>query len=280
MARSLAADLLHAVLPSDCRICGDPMLGLRPVRVCDACIRRVAERVQSPNELCERCGDALGMESARFAASLGMRECTGCRINPPSFTRAVAFGPYDNELREMLHAFKFSGVRRVGKGVLGGWIAAALLALEGEAAATLLVVPVPLFEQRQRERGYNQAELLARAAVRRMRRLRPAWQMELRTDLLQRVRDTRAMFQLRPDQRRRNLQGAFRVSRKDVVGGREILLIDDILTTGATANQCAKALLKAGATRVWVATVARAQPESRLTITQDVARWDAGGVGV
>ena len=251
------------------------MLGLRAVRVCDVCIRRVSEQVQSPEELCHRCGDALGMESARFAASLGMRECTGCRLQPPSFARAVAFGPYDNELREMLHALKFSGVRRVGDHVLGPWIAAALLGLEAEAARTLLVVPVPLFRERQRERGYNQAELLARSALRQMRRLRPDWTLELCTDVLLRVRDTKAMFQLRPDQRRRNLQGAFRVSREEAVRGREVLLIDDILTTGATANQCAKALLKAGATKVWVATVARAQPESRLAVTTDVAVWDA-----
>ncbi len=258
------------------------MLGLSPVRVCDACTELVRTRSQSDDQLCSRCGDALGMESARFAASMGMEECTACRMNPPAYTRAVAFAPYDNEVREMLHAFKFGGVRRIAESVLSGWLAEAILPLQAETAhesgTGLIVVPVPLFRQRQRERGYNQAELLARSAVRRLGKACPGWQMELRPGVLRRVRDTKAMFQLRPDQRRRNLVGAFEVADPGSVRGRNVLLIDDILTTGATANQCAKVLLKAGASAVWVATVARARPESTLAVAQDVARWDAATV--
>lgn len=277
--RTLAADLLHAILPSDCRICAGPMLGLSPVRVCNACIERLRRLSQSPDELCHRCGAALGMESARFAAAMGMHECTACRTVPPAFTRAVAFAAYDNETREMLHALKFGGARRVAGHVLGGCLAEAILRLEPETQAGLIVVPVPLFRDRQKTRGYNQAELLARAAVRRLRRSRPDWKLELQTVALRRVRDTKAMFQLGPEQRRRNLAGAFAVG--DAAGsaagvrGRDVLLIDDILTTGATANQCAKVLLEAGANAVWVATVARAQPESTLVAAEVVARWDA-----
>ncbi len=275
---TLAADVLHAVLPSDCRICAGPMLGLSPVRVCEACTERVRTQAQAPDPLCSRCGDALGMESARFAAAMGVHECTACRLNPPAFTRAVAFAPYDNEMREMLHALKFGRVRRVAEHVLSQWLAEAILHLEVETPGGLLVMPVPLFGERQRERGYNQAELLARSAVRRLRRLRAAWQLEVNTDALRRVRDTKAMFQLRPDQRRRNLVGAFAVVHPETVRGRDVLLVDDILTTGATANQCAKVLLKAGASAVWVATVARAQPEGASAVARDTALWDAGGV--
>lgn len=276
--RTLAADLLHAVLPSDCRICDGPMLGLSPVRVCDACLERVRAQSQSAGELCRRCGDALGMESARFAASMGIADCTACRTNPPAFARAVAFAAYDHEMREMLHALKFGGVRRLAEGVLSRWLAEAMLQLEPETRAGLLVVPVPLFAQRQRGRGYNQAELLARSAVKRLRGTHPGWALQFRPDSLRRVRDTKAMFELRPDQRRRNLVGAFAAGDAARLQGRDVLLIDDILTTGATANQCAKVLLKAGANAVWVATVARAQPESAAGATEDVARWDAAGV--
>ncbi len=253
------------------------MLGLSPVRVCEACVAEVRSLHPAPDTVCMRCGDALGMESARYAAAFGVHECTTCRVNPPLFARAVAFGPYDGAIREMLHALKFEGVTRVAEHVLGPWMAEAVLQLEGQTAEALVVLPVPLFKGRQRERGYNQAELLARSAVRRLRTLRPGWKLALRTDVLLRVKDTKAMFELRPDQRRRNLVGAFRVAQEDAVRGREVLLVDDILTTGATATQCTKVLLQAGASRVWIATVSRAQPESMLAVVQKVARWDMAG---
>ena len=251
------------------------MLGLTPVRVCDACVGRVTAEALSFGELlCSRCGDALGMESARFAAAMGTTECTTCRLAPPPFAGAVAFAVYDGEMREMLHTLKFGRMRRVAQHVLGEWMAAAMLRLEGKAVGELVVVPVPLFRDRERERGFNQAALLARSAVKRMRRLRPRWRLELRADALERVRDTRALYALRPDQRRRGLEGAFRVSDPGAVRGREVVLVDDILTTGATARECAKVLLRAGAAKVWVATVARAQPESLRAVDVTVARWE------
>lgn len=280
--RSAAADLLHAALPSDCRVCGSPMLGLRPVRICDHCVASVRSQAETGEPLCSRCGDALGMESVRFAASLGVKDCTACRVNPPAFARAVAFGSYDNEMREMLHALKFNGMRRVAEHVLGRWMGEAILKLEGEAAGELVVVPVPLFRAREKQRGFNQATLLAEAGIERLRELRPAWKFALQPRALERVRDTRALYELRPDQRRRSLQGAFRIGDAERVRGREVLLVDDIFTTGATANACARVLLRAGAAKVWVATVARAQPESVRAVAATIARWGGGlaeGVG-
>ncbi len=188
------------------------MLGLTPVRVCDACVGRVrAEALASDERTCSRCGDALGMESARFAASMGVTECTACRLAPPPFARAVSFGVYDREMREMLQTLKFGGMQRVAEHVLGEWMASAFLKLEGEAAAELVVVPVPLFAERERERGFNQAMLLARAGVKRVVKLRPWWTLTLRPEALVRAKDTRALFALRPDQRRRGLRGAFQM---------------------------------------------------------------------
>lgn len=254
------------------------MLGFIPVRVCDGCVGRVrAGALDADEETCTRCGDALGMESARFAASMGMTECTACRLAAPPFARAVSFGTYDSEMREMLHALKFGGMQRVAEHVLGEWISAAMLKLEGDAAADLVIVPVPLFKDRERERGFNQAALLARAGVKRLAKLRPWWKLELRPEALLRVKDTKALFALRPDQRRRGLRGAFQVGDAGLVRGREVVLVDDILTTGATARECARVLLRAGATKIWVATVARAQPESLRAVEVSVARWDAAG---
>jgi len=204
-----------------------------------------------------------------------------CRLAPPEFARAVAYAEYDAEVREMLHLLKFNGVREIAGHLLGGYLAQAVLKLEGQAASELLVIPVPLFAARERSRGFNQSKLLAESAVKRLRKLRRGWKLRLDTTSFARVKDTRALFTMQPHERRKNLRGAFRVLNADAIRGREVLLIDDIMTTGATARECAKILLRAGAAKVWVATVAKAQPESVKVLTADrfgeemVARWDA-----
>ena len=274
------ADVTNAVFPTDCRVCGAPMVALGKVRVCELCLMRAAEQAET-DILCTRCGDALGMESARFAAGMGVTECSLCRMAPPEFERAVAFGTYDNEMREMLHLLKFGGERRMAEHVLGERLAAAVLKLEGGmaqdgAAVDVLIIPVPLFPARERQRGFNQARLLAEAAIKSLKKLRPEWRLRVLPGAMQRVRDTRALFTLNPSQRRRNLSGAFRIAEKEAVRGREVLLIDDIMTTGATARECARVLKRAGAEKVWVATVAKAQPESVRAIERtDVAMWGA-----
>jgi len=266
------ADITNVFLPSDCLVCGAAMATLSKVRVCEACVARVGPQVGAEKDvLCSRCGDALGMESARFAAAMGASECTMCRLAPPMFDRAVAFANYDKEMREMLHLLKFNGMRGVAEHVLGGGMATAVRTLREVAGNELMVVPVPLFAAREHKRGFNQAKLLAEAAVKRLRKLEPAWKLRVRSDLLERVKDTHALYGLNPAERRRNLSGAFRVADAAAVRGREVLLIDDIMTTGATARECAKVLKRAGAAKVWVATAAKAQPES----VQDAVRHEA-----
>lgn len=266
------------------------MISISRAMVCDACVARVEAQDELSNVLCSRCGDALGMESARFASAMGTTECTMCRLAPPEFARAVAYAEYDGEIREMLHLLKFNGVREVASGLLGDWLAKAVLKLEGQAASDLVVIPVPLFVGRERSRGFNQSTLLAEMAVKRLRKVRRGWKLRLDTKSLARVKDTRALFTMQPHERRKNLRGAFRVSNAEAIRDREVLLIDDIMTTGATARECARVLLRAGAAKVWVATVAKAQPESVRVLRGEqfgefgeagegneslVAHWDA-----
>ena len=88
----VAADVANVLMPSDCRVCGAAMAALARVRVCEACVRRVGTQTEAEQDvLCTRCGDAMGMESARFAAAMGVSECTMCRLAPPQFDRAVSF---------------------------------------------------------------------------------------------------------------------------------------------------------------------------------------------
>lgn len=221
------------------------------------------------------------MESARFASAMGTTECSMCRLAPPEFARAVAYAEYDAEVREMLHLLKFNRVREVANYLLGGYLAQAVLKLEAQAARELVVIPVPLFAARERSRGFNQSKLLAEAAVKRLRKLRRGWKLNLDASSFARVKDTHALFTMQPHERRKSLRGAFRVLNAETIRMREVLLIDDIMTTGATARECARVLLRAGAAKVWVATVAKAQPESVKVPRADrfgeesVARWDA-----
>jgi ComF family protein len=270
-------------MPSDCRVCGAAMAALAPVRVCEACVERVGTQPDT-DVLCTRCGDALGMESARFAAAMGVSECTMCRLAPPQFDRAVAHADYEDEMRRMLHLLKFEGMRGVAEYVLGDAMAVAALKLRGNAADELVVVPVPLFAAREKTRGFNQAKVLAEVMIKRLRKFEPTWTLRLDGQALVRMKDTRALYSLNPTQRRASLKGAFRVADAEAVRGREVLLIDDIMTTGATARECARVLKRAGAAKVWVVTAARAQPESVQSMAQhddeSFAIWDAAPVRV
>jgi ComF family protein len=209
------------------------------------------------------------MESDRLAPSEGLL-CTPCRLAAPEFARAVAYGVYENELREMIHLLKYDRLSALAK-PLGKLLAEAILMLEREPewSGDVTVVAVPLFSANQRERGFNQSVQLADEAIANLRRLRPAWRITPRHTLLRRVKKTESQFNLSPRGRRRNLEGAFKASDDGLqLMGRDVLLIDDIYTTGATARACSRVLRRAGAKRVWVATLARAQRER-------VALWDA-----
>jgi len=144
---------------------------------------------------------------------------------------------------------------RPAANVLGLMLAEALDPVEAEFdPATILVVPVPLYKGKRGQRGFNQAELIARAALKHCPR-RERYQMA--SNILLRTRDTHSQIGLTSHQRRENLRGAFAVARATEVSGREVLLVDDVYTTGTTVSECARVLRRAGAARVWVATVAR-----------------------
>ncbi len=273
----LLNDGVTTCFPADCACCGGPLERAGAVPVCDGCLART---VRDVSVVCHRCGASvdleLDFEDERFARNLGASLlCRPCRMVPPDFVRAVSFGRFDGELRDLLLLFKFSGIRAVAP-LLGRRLAEAIVSLEGEAGADLLVVPVPLFRKRERERGFNQAELLANAALRELRRVRPAWRLQPAYDLIKRRRSTESSYTLSRRGRRRNLAGAFRAAGK--LAGREVLLIDDIFTSGATARECARVLVRAGASKVWVATVARTRRKvlgsKQEDVEDSIAIWD------
>lgn len=223
------------------------------------------------------------MEGVRFAGQFPVEGllCSLCRMAPPEFERAVAYAVYEDELREIVHLLKYERMSMVAK-PLGKMLARAIETLEFatgfEIGKELLVVAVPLFPSKERERGYNQAVLVSDAALAELRKSRPEWKLQAAHGLIRRLKDTRSQFELTPKGRRRNLQGAFAVAEGSMLIGREILLVDDIYTTGATARACSRVLRQAGASKVWVATVSRAQPEmvASWDAPSNTAVWDAG----
>jgi ComF family protein len=188
-------------------------------------------------------------------------------LAPPAFVKAVAYGGYHGELRSLVHLLKYRGMQPIA-GRLGALLAASLEAFVG-SGLEMVVVPVPMHPGKQRQRGFNPAELLARAALAETRRRHPQWGLHLETSLLKRVRVTVSQAGLTTHQRRQNLRGAFFAPDPTRLAGRDVLLVDDIYTTGATARACSRVLINAGARSVRVATVARAQREG-------VAAWDRG----
>ena len=185
--------------------------------------------------------------------------CGLCRLGLNGFDAAYSFGWFEAELRELIHVFKYGRVETLA-GPLGRFLALAL----PRAEHFDVVVPMPLHWMRQWKRGFNQSELLAREIARRggtpMR------------NLVRRSKSTSPQAGLTNAKRRANVSGAFQVRRPEQVRGLRILLVDDVMTTGATASACARELKRAGAARVALLTVARVDrrmnSDARLFVTE------------
>jgi ComF family protein len=160
-------------------------------------------------------------------------------------------------MKAAIHALKYDRLHMAARG-LGGMLAKAIAKLADEAPGEMLVVPVPLHRSKYAERGFNQARSLAFHALGALSKSHPEWRLTLAASTLMRIRATESQFGLTPRQRRMNVRGAFEVSDPAAVTMKHVLLIDDILTTGATVRAAALALAQAGAASVYVATLARA----------------------
>jgi ComF family protein len=204
-----------------------------------------------------RCGDAIDAVQYSMAAE-GFAQCRTCRLAPPQFVKAVSFGTYQGRLKEAIHLFKYDRLYAVAPR-LGDMLASAIGQLAAEAPIEMLVVPVPLHKSKHAQRGFNQARVLATHALKSLGKTHPEWRLTLAASSLVRLRATQSQAGLTPRMRRMNVRGAFKVSDPAAVSKRHVLVIDDILTTGATARAVSKALLDAEAASVWVATLARAR---------------------
>jgi ComF family protein len=195
--------------------------------------------------------------------------CGLCQRLHPPFEKAVAYGSYDGGLRDLIHLLKYQQVRPAA-GVLGSILAETITRLEATLPPGLItVVPVPLHVQKRAQRGFNQSELIVRAALKQL--ARPE-RFQAMIGLLVRRRETGSQIGLTRHQRRENLRGAFAVADPALLAERDILLVDDVFTTGTTAAECARVLRRAGAKSVWVATVARTLKISEIFVVPEQGR--------
>jgi len=192
--------------------------------------------------------------------------CGACRKNPPCFDRAVSAGPYEGTLAEAIKLFKYKKKIHVGRALADGMIASPTPrpnppispfskgGLRGTACMGRLqsyyIIPVPLHLSRLREREFNQSAILALVIGERLG-------IPVLTDILLRERHTRPQVELDMKERKKNVVGAFSVQNEELIIDKDIILVDDVYTTGSTVNECAKSLKKNGAGMVYVVTIAR-----------------------
>lgn len=238
--------MLDLVFSPICLGCGGAISTAREERlVCATCRARTRPL---PEPRCPRCWHPLSVQAGDFSP------CSLCPELPPALRVLRSALVLEEPVRALVHALKYAGWQAVAR-PLGGYLAALPVPLDVEEEVRW-VVPVPLSAVRLRERGYNQAELLARETA-----TRRGW--ALAPDVLIRGRSTETQTALHPAERRANVAGAFAVptGRSEALRGEHVLLVDDVWTTGSTALACTESLLRAGVRAVSVFTLARAMPE-------------------
>jgi len=237
--QKISFGLFNLLFPENCRVCDTPLSDVSRVPVCRKCLA-AAEPLQA-EFLCATC-------RAPFANEFPLDEtgrCALCRLGLTGFDAAYTFGFYEGTLRELIIVFKYGRVQTLAR-PLGEMLSRAL----PRDSRFDVIVPLPMHWLRRWRRGFNQAALLAHELGR-----RTGLPVE---NLLKRTRSAPPQAGMTSAKRRTNVAGAFNAPRPQSVHGRRVLLIDDVLTTGATAGVCARALKRAGAASVTVLTVARA----------------------
>jgi ComF family protein len=226
------------LLPAACLLCGERLPPAAPATAfCPDC------RDGMPQPAPARCPVCA---IAHRSLTPSLHHCEACLRQPPPFARVHAVGPYTGALQEAIQRFKYQGQLPLER-PLGKLLADTVLAAGGRRPD--LLVPVPLHLHRLRERGYNQSLQLARQLGRQLK-------APVTPGLLQRTRATTSQQGLDAVTRGSNLRGAFAATAP--LHGRHLLLVDDVMTTGATVRECAEVLRKAGAVSVEIAVLGRA----------------------
>jgi len=226
-------DLLFPPTCIVCSIAGAVVKGA----ICDKCLQGV-EFIESP--MCPACGREFSDSAS------GDHLCGSCLQKRPLFSKASAVAHYQEPVATLLHSLKYQGNMAVLPALRTIINLRPVVSLKGNER----IIPVPLHIKRLRERGFNQAVLIAELFF-------PEHKGLFLVDSLKRIRHTSSQTGLDGAERRRNLRGAFSARENSELQGKKVILVDDVFTTGSTANECSRALLAAGADQVNVLTLAR-----------------------
>lgn len=229
-----------------CDGCGKEVFDYPKNRLCGDCLEKLAR----PKQICPKCGRETRAEGV----------CLDCKKTPPSFLKGISPFSYRGQTASLVNRLKNGDPRLAyffGEETAREFAKAYPLSKMQEK---LLILPVPITEHRKRERGYNQAEELAKAVEKELTSL--GYEVELGLGVLTKRKETAMQKQMGFSERAENVASAYHVNERKVCKGRKILLIDDIMTTGATGDICAKRLLGAGAKEVYFL-VATALPERK-----------------
>jgi ComF family protein len=240
---SLAGTVASVLFPSGCRICEALLTRADRLPICDACLKSFREL---PKEICERCGQPW-TEGGDVDGDASV--CRECRERGFAFDAARSFGVYDGALARAIVLMKYERIEP-----LGAWFAKRLSEVAQRIPpqfAADLVVPVPLHRTRQKERGFNQVDLFGRPLARKLG-------LPYRPILLKRERPRPEKHLLHFEERWEAVRGAFVIREYGRVDNLRILLLDDVMTSGATLDACTRALREAGAKSVAGLTIARA----------------------
>lgn len=232
--------LIRILYPANCVLCRTP-LTIDEIHLCIRCIKKI-EPLKAPT--CLKC--------ARPLAPYGNHRstCSQCRSERPYYDRGFALVPYQEPVKNIFHQIKFQKklwLIKIFSGLFERLPSSEMRNYE-------MIIPVPLDSRRQRERGFNQALIIAQMLNRLSLKNAPPIKK-----VISKKKKTLPQSQLRREERLSNLENAFSLRQKGIVQGKQILLVDDIFTTGATINECARILKEDGAERVDFFTIARSQ---------------------
>jgi ComF family protein len=221
---------LNILFPESCPVCNRKSDDHRTAPICSSCWETV---IPYTGAACRRCGKPLVSNESSI--------CGACHKNGPYFDGAQSFGLHEGALQKAISLFKFHRIKRLSIPLSEKLSMMKLPHVE-------MVLPVPLHKKRLREREFNQSALLAGEIARRS-------DIVLMLNTLIRKKNTLPQVGLSAKERRKNIRNAFEVTDPQAVKGRRLMLVDDVFTTGATAQECSKVLKKAGAKEVHVVTL-------------------------
>ena len=231
--------LLNILFPESCPLCQRPSLDHNTAPICTECWQGIRPH-NGPR--CQKCGKP-------FVSGISTT-CADCIQSEPYFRNASSFGPHNGALKKAINLFKYHGIKR-----LAGPLSDIMLRMNIPPVDT--VVPVPLHKKRLRQREFNQSALLAKNTAKTL-------DISLILDCLVKIRDTTPQVGMNSKSRLKNVKKAFIIKDSSIIRNRNILLVDDVFTTGATVRECSRMLKKAGAHNVYVITLAHGVMDSAV----------------